>query len=219
MLEDLKMELKVLKRTLFFCNLLVAILLIGWLLMFWEVVSLNAENNALRKANDLLISLQTTVEPSVEIPPVIEAEEQSQDVYFTVYHREDGSSTSVVGANTPDGKNRITTDYFEVNDKGFYTYNGKVVVATATHECIKSNYEGCNIYNKYEDGITYYNYHNEIDIEVDGVRYEAIVLDSCGKSHDKEYLKKNDEGLNRIDIFIADKKYSFGKAKGKVYVN
>ena len=220
MLNDLKKEIKIIQRQLVFCGVYAILLSIAFVFVAYLAIDMKRENDVLRSVNETLIELQ---KESVEVPtegielsniPVEVAE--YQEVYFTNYYQGDGSSTSRVGANTPDGE-RITTDLFEVNEMGWYTYNGKVVVATATHECIKSNYEACALYNEYEEGITYYSYHDEIEIEVKGVRYKAIVLDSCGKSHDKEYLNKYDEGLNRIDIFVVNKNHSIGKAKGRVY--
>ena len=93
----------------------------------------------------------------------------------------------------------LETKDFQVNNKGFYTYQDKVVIATATHECIASKALGCGEYNEYKDYLEYYSYYDEIEIVVEGITYPAIVLDSCGAcSWD-----------NRIDIFVADREYVY----------
>ena len=60
---------------------------------------------------------------------------------------------------------------FEVNDKGWYTYQGKLVIATHT-----------------------YKYGDEITLTIDGVDYQAVVLDSCGSSM----------RTDRIDLFVSN---------------
>ncbi len=52
---------------------------------------------------------------------------------FTNYYVGDGSSTNKTGSG-------LKTSDFEINSDGFYTYKGKVVVATATWEGINSDY-------------------------------------------------------------------------------
>lgn len=76
---------------------------------------------------------------------------------------------------------------FQVNDKGWYTYNGKLVVATAT---VYLANQGWNIGN----GVHLYKYWEELILTIDGIDYEAIILDSCGSS------MKND----RVDLFVSN---------------
>ena len=76
---------------------------------------------------------------------------------------------------------------FEVNEYGWYTYQGKLVVATATEYLLKY---GFTLY----DGVHTYRYYDEITLVIDGIEYQAIVLDSCGSS------MKTD----RIDLFVSD---------------
>ena len=85
----------------------------------------------------------------------------------------------------------ICTDKFQTNEKGWYTYKGKLVVATANKNYIKlSKYE-------YNDKITYRTLYDEIIIIIDNVEYEAIVLDICGYAHKEP----------RIDLFVSSKEY------------
>lgn len=76
---------------------------------------------------------------------------------------------------------------FGVNENGWYTYNGKLVVATATQYLANQGWY-------LADGVHTFRYYDEITLVIDGVEYQAIVLDSCGNS------MKTD----RIDLFVID---------------
>lgn len=75
---------------------------------------------------------------------------------------------------------------FQINDKGWYTYQGKLVVATATEYLLKYGFS-------LAEGVHTYKYYDELILNIDGVDYPAIVLDSCGSS------MKN----GRIDLFVS----------------
>jgi hypothetical protein len=93
----------------------------------------------------------------------------------------------------------LTTDDFEINENGWYTYEGKLVVAAATEELLNSNEFG--IGNKLHTRLNdrhYFRYYDELTLIIDGLKYEAIVLDSCGASM---YVNEN-----RIDLFVSSKK-------------
>lgn len=112
---------------------------------------------------------ETYVEPVVEI----------SDVYTT-------RMTSFYPAESSDctGSGLCSWD-FRVNDNGWYTYNGKLVVATATQYLANQGWY-------LAPGVHTYRYYDEITLVIDGVEYQAIVLDSCGSS------MKTD----RIDLFV-----------------
>lgn len=131
-------------------------------------------------------------------------EEVIQDVVFTSYYVGDSS-----GSNDTTGSG-LTSEDFEVNEKGWYTYEGKVVVATATIECLSSNTGACSMYNKLPEGYHIKSYFDEMLIKVDGVEYPAIVLDSCGASF-------WDEEKQRVDIYVSDEAYSVGKVDGSIF--
>lgn len=78
--------------------------------------------------------------------------------------------------------------HFTPNEKGWYTYKGKLVVATATPYMI-------NVFGKKANKL-YFKYYDELYITIDGVTYEAIVLDTCGACYWDE----------RIDLYVKDKK-------------
>lgn len=77
---------------------------------------------------------------------------------------------------------------FQVNDKGWYTYQGKLVMATATPYLLKYGYAK-------RDGIKYYKYYDTLTVSINNVDYEAIILDSCGAC-----MKKN-----ILDLFVSNK--------------
>lgn len=81
----------------------------------------------------------------------------------------------------------LTIEDFELNENGWYTYNGKLVVATATDYLLNYGW-------KYSEGVRLYTYYDVLILEIDGVEYEAIVLDSCGICMTRGY----------IDLFVAN---------------
>lgn len=146
----------------------------------------------------LTITSQTsTIE--LEIPTIV-GQPRTLDIYrLTYYHDGDDYGS---GKCTASG---ICTDRFEVNSKGWYTYQGKLVVATAVERYVRlSRYER-------KDHINYRNIYDELDIMIDNVWYEAIVLDICGKCHDEPridlFVKEN--GIDRKEVYVWNtiKKY------------
>lgn len=75
---------------------------------------------------------------------------------------------------------------FGVNDKGWFTYNGKLVLAAAT----------TYLQNKFgtKPGKTYFKYYDEVVLTIDGIEYQGIILDTCGACYKDE----------RIDLFVKD---------------
>lgn len=76
---------------------------------------------------------------------------------------------------------------FDINEHGWYTYQGKLVIATATEYLLKYGFT-------LNSGVRTYKYYNELVLNIDGMDYNAIVLDSCGSS------MKN----GRIDLFVSN---------------
>lgn len=134
--------------------------------------------------------------PVIEVE-VLDVEEvthvKTTDVYFTNYHLGDGSS----GTTTASG---LQTKDFEVNDDGMYTYDGKVVVATANMTRLPRGIaEGYRSHELYE----------EFMIRLNGKEYQAITLDVCGSCFYTE-----GEFLQRYDIFTTSN--VIGKVIGQV---
>jgi len=128
-----------------------------------------------------------------EINQMYLKEYRKVDVYFTNYHLGDGSS----GTTTASG---LQIKDFEVNEDGMYTYDGKVIVATANMtRLVKGMAEGYKSYELYE----------EFTIRLNDKEYQAIVLDVCGACY---YMEG--EFLQRYDIFVTSN--VIGKVIGQV---
>lgn len=148
---------------------------------------------------DSVVKTDEKVEPVVKEEKVEEVKVEvnnkvsSKPYRLTSYYTGDGTGS---GSCTGSG---ICTNQFKVNDKGWYTYKGKLVVAAATNKClnITKGSDACAKYNTKVAGRKYFNYFDEIQVEIDGVKYDAIVLDSCGASMFVEE--------DRIDLFVANK--------------
>ena len=82
----------------------------------------------------------------------------------------------------------LRTSDFQINEKGWYTYKGRVVVATANRTLLKHGFPAVS-------GITYYKLYDTFTLVVNGTAYPAIVLDSCGACMKKDIR----------DIFVKDK--------------
>ena len=118
-------------------------------------------------------------------------EESNTDYRLTSYYTGDNTgSGEYVGAG-------IHTSKFEINSKGWYTYKGKLVMAGATNECLRAKKGACGNWNTRKEGKRYFSYYEEIKVIIDGVEYEAIILDSCGAS-----MRLNE---NRLDLFVSNK--------------
>ena len=74
----------------------------------------------------------------------------------------------------------------KLNEKGWYTYKGKLVLAAATTYMI-------NTFGYKEDKV-YFKYYDEVNVTIDGKVYPGIILDTCGACYHDE----------RIDLFVKD---------------
>ena len=117
-----------------------------------------------------------------------------QQVRFTSYHPGDSTGSGKCTASL------LCTDSFETNENGWYTYEGKVVVAAATYACTALKTGVCGNYNELPSGFKQYNLHDEFLIEVNDVQYEAIVLDICGGSYWPEEYQ-------RYDIYVDGREH------------
>lgn len=139
---------------------------------------------------EVIIEEVTVVSPPVEVPV-----ENGRQVLFSNYYSSDGSS----GDMTASG---LSSRDFGVNGVGMYTYQGKVVLATANTTRMPS---------VMPNGFRSNELYDELVIEVWGVQYDAIVLDVCGMC-----TWGNDrESLQRVDIFTTHK--IMGVENGRVW--
>lgn len=109
-------------------------------------------------------------------PRIVEIKKrETYTTRMTSFWPGDECNTSTI---TASGKSTIN---FQVNNKGWYTWNGKIVVATANTRLGKTNQKVYKLY-------------DEFDIEIDGQIYRAVVLDVCGACMRD----------NRIDLFTSN---------------
>ena len=146
----------------------------------YEKVEENAQNNE---------EIVQNVEEPIQEENIVETNEESNnEVQYIVDTSYTTRMTSYYPEESSDctGSGLCSWD-FETNEFGWYTYQGKLIVATATMYLLN---EGFTLY----DGVHTYRYYDEITLNIDGVDYQAIVLDSCGSS------MKTD----RIDLFVSN---------------
>lgn len=124
-----------------------------------------------------------------DIDPAEDQTDQSHDVRFTSFWPGEGS-----GNKTASG---LGVEDFRTNAQGWFTYQDKVVVASATKECLESNAGACRKYSKLPEGYQLHRLFDELTLLVDGVEYPAIILDHCGASFWGEEHQ-------RYDIYVVD---------------
>lgn len=115
----------------------------------------------------------------VEEEPVVEEVQEAPSSYttrMTSYYPEEGETITASG---------LGINNFQTNDKGWFTYNGKLVVATASTRLGSTNMRTYNLY-------------DELILNVEGVDYNAVVLDVCGAC----------QRSNRIDLFVSSYVYA-----------
>lgn len=137
------------------------------------------ENYQLQQEIDTYLEEQRRIEE--EQRKIEEEQARTYQTRMTSYHVNDNYETTTT---TGSGLNIYD---FETNENGWYTYNGKLVVATATNYLLKYGFDLAS-------GVRTYQYYDELTIMIDGIEYQAIVLDSCGSS------MKN----GRIDLFVSN---------------
>lgn len=151
------------------------------------VIIFKGTKNEVNAKVDLAMTEEANIIATETIKEEEPIEEEVEEVFYetrmtSYYPGDDCKSGTVTGS----GK---SIKDFEVNEYGWYTYNGKLVVATATKYLLNYGFT-------LSEGVHTYKYWDEITIEIDGVRYEAIVLDSCGHAMHSD----------RIDLFVSNSK-------------
>lgn len=146
------------------------------------------ENKKIVEEVDQITEEQVSEQVEQVVEEQVEQEEvennnisNTYETRLTSYYSNDGYGT---GSCTGTG---LCENDFQVNEYGWYTYQGKLVVATATEYLLKYGFT-------LNEGVHTYKYYQEITLNIDGVDYQAIVLDSCGSS------MKN----GRIDLFVSN---------------
>lgn len=84
---------------------------------------------------------------------------------------------------------------FQINERGWYTYNGYLVLAGAT-TYLQGRYG-------IREGRHYFKYYEMVNLEIDGTSYQGVILDSCGAC---SYMDEE-----RLDLFVSDKQYTIDR--------
>lgn len=135
--------------------------------------------------------VKEVVQTKTKKPEVTNTNIQSSNQYrLTSFYSNDGYGT---GSCTGSG---LCERDFQVNERGWYTYNGYLVLAGATEELLRSGYsvKGGNVR---QEGKHYFRYYDTVKLEIDGIMYNGIIIDSCGTS--MWY------GETRLDLFVSNK--------------
>ena len=108
---------------------------------------------------------------------------EEQDIRITSYFPGDDYGSGTITASG------LKVSDFEINENGWFTYHGMLVMACAT-----TNYNNDLIlptsYKRYTLG-------SVITVVIDNVRYKAIIADICGASY-------WEEDAQRYDLFVKD---------------
>lgn len=115
---------------------------------------------------------------------------------MTTFYSGDGYGT---GSCTGSG---LCEKDFTVNDKGWYMYKGRLVLAGATRYLFKYGY-------KEQPGKKYFTYGENVIIVIDGVSYPGTIWDSCGAC--------TSSSKNIIDLFVNDRKAVIDKTVSVLY--
>lgn len=109
---------------------------------------------------------------------------------ITSYHPGDNCAS---GTKTGSGKTINDFQTMKIGNKNVYTYKGKIVVAAATEELLKSGYNVKGGGTR-QEGKHYFRYYDELQLQIDGKWYDCVVLDSCGASMWSDEF--------RVDIYV-----------------
>lgn len=182
-MRKLKLKKWVKLTILFILFLLASILIFNYRK---EIRNLKKSHIKIEKNVKIARNNNNETEKIVEIVPendtVSQSNVMSYQTRLTSFYANDGYET---GSCTGTG---LCESDFQVNENGWYTYQDKLVLATATPYLLNYGYG-------LVDGIETYRYYDEITLNIDGISYQAIVLDSCGACM----------GDNRIDLFVSNR--------------
>lgn len=182
-------------RKLSLCFILICVIFIK----FYPQNEVKTVKSDIKKEEIILPSKSVEIVEDIAVEPeVIEEPKVYSDYRLTSFWFNDGYGTS-----SCTGSGLCEKD-FNINDKGWYTYNGKLVLAAATYECLYSHSGACNRWNTKRSDKTYYSYYDEVELIIDGIVYEGIVLDSCGAC-----MYVNNE--QRLDLFVSGKQYAIDR--------
>ena len=177
--------------------------------------------NVITVTNELVGSVPNIIEEEEVKEKKEETKEVMKEVVITETKKEPVATTQLKNSN----KYRLTSFYandgygtgsctgtglcakdFSINEKGWYTYDGYLVLAGATEELLRSWKIERN------PDKHYFRYYDKVNLEIDGITYQGIIIDSCGSC-----TKLNE---NRIDLFVSNSSSVVDRGyKGKGMIN
>lgn len=150
-------------------------------------IELKNKENAIKKCNNSIQNIEKQLEDAKKLASSCNYSEKQtsgeKKYRLTSYYPYNTSNCT--------GSGKCTKD-FTINEKGWYLYKGKLVLAAAT-TYLKDNYGVIN-------GKHYFKYYDEVGLKIDGIKYKGIILDSCGAC-------MNVKTEERLDLFVKSSKY------------
>lgn len=176
-------------------KVLIVVMSVIWaFLLAYTLVKINKVNILRKELERIQAEYDTLTEELEELSEPITLERDNKRVIFTNY----GTWANDVDM-TASG---LSSKDFEINEDGMFTYEDKVVLATAN--TTRLSWELKSGYNTHE-------LFEEIEFELNGKKYIGIVVDVCGACFGTEK-----ENYQRYDIFTIDN--VVGKMEGIIYV-
>lgn len=117
-----------------------------------------------------------------------------RNVTLTYYYPGDSTGSGITTGS------RLSIGEFSIEEHGWYVYEEAgveyLVLAAATEKCLEitGTSDACSNYTERLDSITYYSYFDKLVLQIGDLKYNAIVLDSCGRCMTQ----------NKIDIMAVD---------------
>lgn len=146
-----------------------------------------------KKFDDIKQDRSESLLNTLETVTVVSQEPAKKEVIFSNYGIWDKSS----GNKTASG---MTISDFKVNEDGMYTYQNKVVLATANTE---------RLARELKDGYNSHSLYDTVEFNLNDKQYQGIVIDVCGACYGVV-----GEDKQRYDIFTVQN--SIGLAKGHI---
>lgn len=142
------------------------------------------------------ISAKSSIPFSDFIEPSASIEKDYVEITLTRFYPNDSTGSDKCMAT-------MCVTKLKINSKGWYTYEGKVVLAAATYLC-QAKCKNRATYGPLPSDYRIYNFYDEITFVLENVEYTGIILDSCGAC----MYHINGESLQRYDIYTASGKQS-----------
>jgi hypothetical protein len=148
------------------------------------------------RVKEVIIAESSMIVPAISFeefmrPVIVEEKPELVDITITRFFPNDETGADKCMAT-------MCISKLKLNSKGWYTYEGKVVIAAATYAC-QARCKNRAKYGPLPSDYRIYNFYDEIQFVIENITYTGIVLDSCGAC----MYHINGEALQRYDIYTA----------------